>query len=217
MSRRPYIYQPYRNPAEQPHRVYVPATWAEPGEGGGQPKLDGGVTLDENGAPTTARGFNRPDSRYAQPVETIRANRATRATSEEPYTVVLRGANSTIFLRAPSGNNYDLQSDGTGCNCPDQLRLDASYGEGEQCKHSLIAQMKLTAIGGYIYLDWSSSMMAETLGCDVRTVENLCHEGKINAFKANKVWVIPYGQATWDFILDYQSKIVEPTGEIDIP
>jgi hypothetical protein len=207
--------QPFGGPRKRRHRQYIHAEWAAPGAGGGHPKLSGGVTIDDQGNVIQARAFNRPDQRYDQSEAELTARRLARAAAEKPNSVVLMGAGNIIEFRAESGNNYDLMADGTGCDCPDQWRLNESGKTGVVCKHSAICASVLADVGGYDFLPLATSKIAELIGIDVRTAEHLCQIGFIVAAKVNGVWVIPNDTATVDQIDAYKAKIIGEMPELD--
>lgn len=201
--------QPYRpaNP-KQSHRRYVPATWAEPGEGGGAPKESGGYTVDTRTSGPAPRAFNRPDQRYLLSVTEAQTRRNDRAAAEYADTVILAGDNGLIEVRSSSGNNYDVDHDRAFCDCPDHWRLSQSYVVDVKCKHRVMVETAIAAVGGYANLDWSCDRVAEELGLDRRTVEALCEEGFFDAVKIHQVWVISNGGTLPVQIAAYRDKII---------
>lgn len=200
--------QPLANHPSRNRRIYIPATWAKPGEGGGAPKLSGGQTIDKQTGDPAPRGLNRPDQRYRLPIEEVWARRADRAEAEYPATVIAQGCNGNIELRAPSGNNYELTRDGTGCDCPDQMKLSASYEEATMCKHGLCVLIAMAEAGGYENLPMGVNRLAEVLGIAQRTAEQLCANGKIPATKRHEVWLCTPGPALFTAIATYLSNVV---------
>lgn len=187
--------QPFANPAAPSHRHYVPATWAEKGEGGGAPKLSGGYELDNRTGERAPRSFNRPSARYAQDAATLETNRATRGAEEAPDCYIAQGAGGETEIRTPSGNNYDIAADGFTCDCPDRQRLNQSGHPTLKCKHVYAVEAAVASAGGYANLPWAPSKWAETVGIAIRTAESLCRLGIITATKKLDCWQITPGDA----------------------
>ena len=217
MSTDPKDTQPQKGDPKRSNRHYVPATWTPPGSGGGHPKTGGGYEQSKTDGAITTRGLNRKDQRYTQPAATLQASRDARALAEYATTVVLQGALGLIELRSPSGNNYDLDSTGRNCDCPDRWRLNQSGYPTVTCKHENIATMALGSVGGYANLDWSVARLAEAIGVDERTAANLCADGTVIATKVHNVWVIPNNAATHTAVTTYQAKMVMPTRRPEPP
>lgn len=171
------------------NRTYIPAEWAEPGEGGGHPKLSGGVTVDSHGNVITARARNRPDQRYLLSAEELSARRLARALVEEPDTVVVAGPTLTIIMRSVSGNVMVLNQYGLECSCPDRDRLDASDHADVRCKHEIIADMRLTDYGGYENLPVGTGFVAQLFGIAPETAAELFNQNILPALKIHNVWV----------------------------
>lgn len=200
--------QPNKNPTPHVRRQYVPAVWAPPGMGTGHPKLSGGVTIDEHGNIIAARAYNRPDQRYAISADDALSRRLSRAVSEYSDTVILRGSNNSVEVRSKSGNNYDLPSTLTACDCPDFLRLGESYDTFVPCKHILMAQTAVSVVIGYGNLDWAVSYLAEVIGVEERTAQTYCEKGEVYAFKRHNVWIIPQGHNLMLNVEQLRAKII---------
>jgi len=182
--------QPERNKPNRDHRIYIPATWAAPGTGGGAPKLSGGVTIDHKTGAPAPRALNRPDQRYNQPLSTIIANRQARAASEYATSVTLLGAEGRYEVRSPSGNSYDVGSAVLDCDCPDWFRLDESGYGIIRCKHIYIVMTALSDPGLPQGIPWSCAKLAEECTCAERTAQHLCQIGDCIATLTHNVWVI---------------------------
>lgn len=182
--------QPFAGPPDRKHRVYIHAEWAKPGMGGGHPKLSGGVTIDPRDGSPAPRGWNRADARYTQPLSTILANREARGVTDGAESVVLQGALSLYEVRGPSGNNYDVSGSLLTCDCPDWWRLEESGYGIVRCKHIYAVMRALASPSNVLAYGLSCSYVAELIGCDERTVEQLCADGVITAIKVHQVWVI---------------------------
>lgn len=182
--------QPRRGKPSDDHREYIPATWASAGQGNGHPKLSGGVTVDRRTGEVAPRALNRPDSRYEQPQATIIANRIARGEAEYAGTVILIGSGDRYEVRAISGNNYDVSADRLHCDCPDWLRMEESGYGIVKCKHIYMVQMALDDPQLAHGVPYSCDKVAEMLGADTRTIQNLCQIGECPATKRHNVWVI---------------------------
>lgn len=202
--------QPFDGQPERNNREYVPASWANLGGGGGAPKLGGGYEQSKTDGQIATRGINRKDQRYALDETELQSRRQTRANAEAATTVVLQGAMGFIDLRSQSGNNYDLDDTGNGCDCPDKWRLFESGKASVNCKHELIAQMALSNVGGYTNLPWSTGRLAEAIGIDERTAQRLCFDGKVPATKVHGIWTITYDTTVQTAIDDYRATMVMP-------
>lgn len=171
------------------NRRYIPAEWAEPGEGEGAPKLGGGVTVDKDGNTITARGRNRPDQRYELDSIELANRRLARALAEEPATVVICGAGRSIVVRSPSGNFYRTDENGDGCTCPDRDRLNKSDRASVECKHETIVGIRLAEYGEYDALPVGAEWVAEFLQIAGETAAVHIHDGELPATKTHNVWV----------------------------
>lgn len=209
--------QPFDGQPKRNNRFYQPATWSPGGGPGGSPKVSGGYEQSKTNGPISTRGINRRDQRYTESAASLIAKRNARATSEYAGTVVLQGQLGTIDLRSPSGNNYDLAGDTSTCDCPDFWRLAQSGYTTVQCKHQIIAAARVSVVGGYANLPWSTARLAEAIGVDRRTAENLCKEGEVPATKSHGIWVINYDGTVQTAIDNYQARLVMPNEEPPIP
>lgn len=188
--------QPFSNLPERRRREWVPSVWAAPGTGGGAPKISGGYERDiVSGAPAP-RAFNRPDQRYTQADATMQANRTARAAAEYSSSVILQGPNNIIEVRSSSGNNYDVASDLSNCDCPDIWRLRQSGKPSVTCKHIELARMALLDPVYASGLWQSAEKVAIDAGVSVEAVRAACQQGLITASKLHGVWAIPPDQAT---------------------
>lgn len=193
--------QPDAGSPKEKHRHYVPATWAAPGAGAGHPKLAGGYEVDSRSGAIAPRGMNRTGQRYTQAAAVIDANRVSRATLELPTTSILWGSFPGIEppdnliahlweVRGLSGNQYDVNLDVSGCDCPDWRRLMESGYLTSLCKHQIMVNMYIASIAGIRNPLWAISLLAANLGIAERTAESLCADGAFVATKVNGVWHI---------------------------
>lgn len=210
--------QPFGNIPERRRRIWIPAVWKPVGSGGGAPKISGGFEADIQSGIVVPRSFNRPDQRYTLDETELIARREARAAAEYALSVVLLGENNLFEVRSISGNNYDVASDLSSCDCPDKLRLSLSGQPEVPCKHMLIVDM---ALSDPIYTDglnWSTDKAAEAVGVDVSTIQKACRDGLISASKVHNVWVItPAGGASLQFIFTHLTPTLLSVDPIDIP
>jgi len=200
--------QPLGHGIDENNREYIPATWESGGGPGGSPKVSGGETVPRFGTSAPPRGYNRKDQRYEQPEATLIANRTARAASEQSATVIAQGASLVVEVRSITGNNYDTTNDGKICDCPDYDRLRKSGYTVAVCKHCIMVQTALAAVGGYVNLPWSTSKLAEVLGIAERTAQDLCRTGQVTATKIHNVWIIGYNPAVQAQIDTYRAKMI---------
>lgn len=186
--------QPLANLPSRKRREWIPSEWSAPGEGGGAPKLGGGIEIDTKTGQEAPRSYNRPDQRYALPAGELQSRREARAAAEYPDTVILIGEDNIIEVRSISGNNYSVASDMQSCDCPDNLRLIASGRTDVACKHRLMAQMAWAAELSGIPIPWSTARAAQEAGVAVETVRQACANGLVVASKVHNVWLIQPNQ-----------------------
>lgn len=183
--------QPFSNDPTRKHRIYIPATWAAPGMGGGHPKLSGGVTVDYKTGLPAPRAYNRPDQRYDLTQSELLSRREGRAAAEYAETVILRGDGGRYEVRSRSGNNYDVSSDLLFCDCPDWLRVDESGYGIIRCKHIYLVMLALADESLPDGVWWSTARLAEFLGVSERVAQFLCQDGFFDATKVHGVWELP--------------------------
>lgn len=183
--------QPNRNPQGHNNRVYIPADWVSGGGPGGSPKVSGGVEIDIRTGNPAPRGLNRKSQVYELTQTEIQTRRKAQALAEYATTSICLGAERQYHVRTASGNCYEVSKSLITCDCPDWFKQEQSGYGIVRCKH---IWMCIKALADPAYpdgLDWGTGLFAAETGIDIRTVENLCKEGFVAAFKVNSDWHIP--------------------------
>lgn len=187
--------QPLQGDPRRDHRVYIHATWAAPGTGGGHPKLSGGITVDLKTGNPAPRSFNRPNQVYNLTQSEILSRRSASADAEYATSVILQGPSGSFEIRSQSGNNYDVNDTVSKCDCPDWLRVDNSGYGIVRCKHIYLVFKALADPSFPFGLDWSVRKAAEETGFSERAIQEACEKGFVFATKTHNVWRIPAAEA----------------------
>lgn len=210
MSEDPRDTQPLNHGPKRNNREYVDGDFQSGAGPGGSPLVSGGYEVSKTNGPIASRGLNRRDQRYEQPEATIIANRQARALAEQSSTIICQGKTGLCEVRSISGNNYDTDDTGNHCDCPDFWRLRQSGYTTAVCKHCYMVQTAIVAVGGFANLPWSTAKLAQVIGIEERTAQELCRRGDIAATKIHNVWVIGYNPAVQAQIDAYVAKLIRP-------
>lgn len=210
--------QPFRGDPNRNNRVYIPATWAEPGEGEGHPKLSGGYEVSRNNGGEAPRGLNRTDQRYTLPASEMQARRQARAAAELPSLIFMQTELGRWECQTTSGKSVDcvplaeMAFEGEDgelhlCQCEDDWRLRQSgYELATACKHveGLRLYLDATPVDDQFYsLEW----LSEQTGYSLRALEQQAANGSIPADKIGRQWGIPSPLAT-DTILYLRERVI---------
>lgn len=187
--------QPLPNPIKPRNRVYITAEWAAPGTSGGHPKLSGGVEVDIRTGANAPRGLNRPGQRYELTQTELQNRRKATALAEYSSVSICLGEGNQYEVRSASGNSYDVSPNLVTCDCPDWIKQELSGYGIVRCKHIWMVIKALNDPALPDGLDWGTSKLAEAIGIDERTVQQLCQQGFFTAFKVNENWHIPAVEA----------------------
>lgn len=201
-----HIGQPTGNPQAHHNRVYIPADWVSGGGPGGSPKVSGGVEVDTRTGAIAPRGLNRANQRYELTQTEIQTRRKATAASEYASTSICLGERDGYHLRSVSRNCYEVSKNLVTCDCPDWMKQEQSGYGIVRCKHIWMVITALNDPGLPDGLDWGTGKFAEVTGIDIRTVERLCQEGFVTAFKVNSDWHIPAVEAPTG-VAEYKAKM----------